>query len=306
MAKDISTFVKNCSFCKINKPKPYTKEELSITETPTKPFETVYIDLMGPFEISAQGNRFLLTIICGFSKYLVSVPIQNKEAKTVAKAFVEQFVLLFGNPCNIISDMGTEFKNLVFAKVASMFQINHSFSTAYHYETLGAVERSHRTMNEYLRTFMKDSRSNWDEISYFFNICYNTSPHSAIDYYSPFELVFGRQYHLHNIVSSLPQSYNYDSYANELSVLLKKAHERALLCTEKRKISIKKSFDQKTYPIHVRVGDKVLLRDAARHKLDPIFLEGFTVEEINADGNVVLKSDEGNVIKVHKNRIVGI
>lgn len=114
------------------------------------------VDTVGPLEISEAGNRYLLTAVCNFSKFLISVPIPNKEAKTVATAIVDNVVLAHGPPKSIVTDLGTEFKNQVLSEIFSLLNVNHNFSTAYHHETLGTVERNHRTFNEYLRAYLKE------------------------------------------------------------------------------------------------------------------------------------------------------
>jgi hypothetical protein len=44
---------------------------------------------------------------CELTKYLVTVPIPNKEAKTVASAIFENFILVYGPMKEIRTDMGT-------------------------------------------------------------------------------------------------------------------------------------------------------------------------------------------------------
>lgn len=63
-----------------NKITKHTKEPLIVTDTPTKTFETVTIDTVGPLRIS-NGYRYILTMQCDLSKYVIAYPIINKEAK---------------------------------------------------------------------------------------------------------------------------------------------------------------------------------------------------------------------------------
>lgn len=41
MTKDIAKFIRKCENCKLNKHRQYTKEEMVITETPEKPFDSL-------------------------------------------------------------------------------------------------------------------------------------------------------------------------------------------------------------------------------------------------------------------------
>lgn len=86
MTKDIGAYVRNCQQCLLNKSKEATKEKLIITPTPIKPFDVVLIDLIGKLKRTISGHEYAVTIICDLTKYLITVPIANKEASTVAPA----------------------------------------------------------------------------------------------------------------------------------------------------------------------------------------------------------------------------
>ena len=50
------------------------------------------VDLTWPFCLS-EGNRFICTAICPFSKFAIAVPMRNKEVNMVAKVIVELIIL---------------------------------------------------------------------------------------------------------------------------------------------------------------------------------------------------------------------
>lgn len=86
MTKDIAKFIANCENCRVNKHKIYTKEPMVITETPSKPFDLVIIDTIGPLATSNRGNVYAVTMICDLTKYLVCASVASKKAEDVAKA----------------------------------------------------------------------------------------------------------------------------------------------------------------------------------------------------------------------------
>lgn len=305
MAKDVSNYVKDCPSCSVNKPRPYTREELKLTDTPDEPFEELMVDTVGPLEISEAGNRYLLTAVCNFSKFLISVPIPNKEAKTVATAIVDNVVLAHGPPKSIVTDLGTEFKNQVLSEIFSLLNVNHNFSTAYHHETLGTVERNHRTFNEYLRAYLKEDRHLWDHYSKFFTFCYNTTPNSAIDYYTPFEMVYGRRPRtLGNQDIPTTPVYNLDNYAQELKHCLSVVHARVKQFTVSNKTSIKTSYDKHARVVNFKLGDSCLLRNEARHKLDPLFDAFWEIVAIEGQNAKIKHKNTNKTMIVHKNRLV--
>lgn len=80
MPIDAYRFVKNCEKCMRNKVKRATREPMAITETPQRPFDIVVIDTIGPLTKTHYGNTYAVTIICDLSKYVIAVPVENKEA----------------------------------------------------------------------------------------------------------------------------------------------------------------------------------------------------------------------------------
>lgn len=89
-----------------------------------------------------KGYKYLLTVIDCFSKYAWAVPIKNKSAAEVTKAFEK--ILSERKPRNLQTDQGKEFYNKLFGKLMKINNINH-YST---YSNLKAsiVERFNRTI----------------------------------------------------------------------------------------------------------------------------------------------------------------
>ena len=303
MSKDVREYVKNCESCKRNKVDKKFIEQLVLTPTPTEAFDTVQIDTVGPLPKTNNGNEYLVTIICDLTKFLIAVPIPNKLAKTVAKALVENCILIFGPIKKIISDMGSEYKNEVFAEMCVLLNIVHKTSTPYHHQTVGTVERSHRTLNEYLRTYLSSDKSDWDDWVKFFTYCFNTTP-SSTHGYSPFELVYGKTPAIFKFVMSneVDPLYNVDSYQKEIKYRLQVAQRKAANLLQHAKQKSKNMYDKNANPQNIQVDDMVLLRDDAGHKLDSLYKGPYRVLETDNIGNCKIEVNKKKVI-VHKNRL---
>lgn len=96
MTKDVAKFVRKCKNCQLNKITKKTKEPMHITDTPQKPFDTIILDTIGPMAKSDNGNIYAVTLICDVTKFLITVAIPNKEARTVARAIFNNCILIFG------------------------------------------------------------------------------------------------------------------------------------------------------------------------------------------------------------------
>lgn len=147
---------------------------MSLTPTPQKAFDIVVVDTIGPLTKSNDGNIYAVTLMCDLTKYLVTVPIPDKTARSVAKAIFENFVLIFGPMKQLKSDRGTEYENQILSEICNLMKTEQKIATAYHHQSVGTVERNHRVFNEYLRSFVIDM-ANWDEYLKYFSFLYTST-----------------------------------------------------------------------------------------------------------------------------------
>lgn len=305
MKRSITLFVQACELCKRNKIVQHTKEPQIITTTPSKPFEIITIDTVGPLPKTNNGNRYAITIQCELTKYIVLAPIQNKEANTIARAIVDNFILIYGKFLEIKTDQGTEYNNEVLSQICKQLKIKQTFATAYHPQTIGALERNHRCLNEYLRCFVNEHQSDWDDWLKYYQFNYNTTPHT-IHGYTPYELVFGVKANLphSNNQRNLDPVYNLEAYHNELKFRLQKSQNLTKSILEQQKQEKTQICNKIINPIHIQIGDLVYLKKENRRKLDSFYQGPFRITQIR-DPNCEL---EEPITKkktiVHKNRII--
>jgi len=305
MTKAISKYVKTCLKCQQAKTTKHTKTPLTITETPATAFDKVLIDTIGPLPRSENGNEYAVTIICDLTKYLVTVPIPNKSAKSVAKAIFENFILKYGPMKTIITDMGTEYKNQIIDDLCKYMKIKNITSTAHHHQTLGTIERSHRTFNEYVRSYISVDKTDWDIWIQYFTYCFNTTP-SVVHEYCPYELVFGRlprQFIDFNRIDRIDPIYNMDDYSKEVKLRLEIAYRRAKNMLDKAKADRKIKYDRNISNFELKIGDKILLKNETGHKLDNNYLGPYLVSEIGDNDNITIIGNKNKKQIVHKDRL---
>ena len=303
MQNDIATYVKHCGKCQRNKHTNTRRQPMTISTTGQTSFEKIFVDLVGPLQETERGNKYILTIQDELTKFTENIPLQNKEAETVAKGFTEQFILRHGIPKRIASDQGTEFMNQVFKTICKTLKIEQMFSTAYHHESIGALENSHKVLGAYLRTYCTDRHTDWDEWIPFYTFSYNTAVHSETEY-TPLELVYGRRCILpSNIAEQVDAVYNYEDYAIEMKNKLQIAHRDAREILIKKKEERKTRYDNtyKTKDYDYDKGDLVVVKNENRKKLDEIYVGPYEVvasKGVNCEIN-----KDGKRITIHKNRL---
>ncbi|KAM0730356.1 Retrovirus-related Pol polyprotein from transposon 412 [Formica fusca] len=307
LTKDVEKYISKCEFCQKNKLSRKNKVPLIITDTPTNPFEKCALDIVGPLTITTNGNKYLLTFQDNLTKFSKAIPIPNQEANTVSKEFVTKIVLEHGIPEKILTDQDTNFLSEIFKNTCKLLKINKIQTTAYYPESNGALERSHRTLAEYVRHYINDDQTDWDEWIPFAMFTYNTTPHTATGY-TPFELVYGHQADLPTALTRPPKpTYNYNDYAQELKERLRATNQLAKEHVKEEKIKAKQQYDKNTRKIKFKVGDKVLvydetLRRGRSKKLESLWIGPYTIIEKNSDVNYTIKKGR-KAIRMHTNKL---
>ena len=307
MRQEIEEYVKKCRSCQLNKVlKPRKKAPMEITTTTGLPFERCSSDIVGPLPVTQKGNKYILTFQDDLSKYVIGVPIGQQDAETVAREFATQVILKYGTPSTVLTDQGSNFLSEVFKSTCKLLRIKKIQTTAFHPESNGGLERSHRVLVEYLRHYVREDQTNWDEWVPFTMFAYNTTEHTATGY-TPFELVFGHTSTLPSTLKDQPSpQYSYDDYVAELKSRLQTAHQVAKENLLSSKTRSKEQYDKKTESMKLRVGDNVLLYDETvrrgrSRKLSSQWIGPYEVVAIDRV-NVTIKKGK-KVQKVHVNRV---
>jgi hypothetical protein len=119
------------------------------------------------------------------------VPVRTITALVVAKAFCDAWVFSYGPPRYLLTDNGTQFNAKFFLAVCRELGIAKIFTTAYHPQTNGQVERFNRTIIKSLRGYVERRQGDWDEYTAAINFGYNCRVHSSL-LLAPFELILSR------------------------------------------------------------------------------------------------------------------
>ena len=131
----IIEYVRLCPDCQKRKP---TNHHTIAYSTPCAPFEVWQVDLVSSLPISPEGFSYALTAVDIPSKYLISIPLANKDTITVTSGLTQIFTK--HSVCNtIISNRGTEFTSVCMAEVCRQLYIPQDIHI---HHCLGACAKS--------------------------------------------------------------------------------------------------------------------------------------------------------------------
>ena len=115
------------------------------------PLELTHIDFTS-MELTMELNKppsikNVLVITDHFIHYAFAFVMKDQTAKTVAKVLYEQFIAVFGAPSKVLlSDHGMNFTLALVKELCAPFGIQKCWTTAYHVQCNGQVEKFHQTL----------------------------------------------------------------------------------------------------------------------------------------------------------------
>ena len=189
LGQDVVEHVKSCGICQKNS-RAQGRVPMIPRRVLTEPFETIGVDIVGPFPKGKGGNRFLLTSICLASKWPDAIPLKTVTAKNVAESLLMMFSQT-GVPLQILTDQGPQFMGKVMTQLCKALNIDKLNTAPYHPECNGTVERMHGTLKDMLNK-AASMKLDWVGQVPFALFALRSAPNRETGF-SPFELCCGRK-----------------------------------------------------------------------------------------------------------------
>lgn len=145
MNKDINEWTRSCLECQRCKVNKHTKSEFGKFPPTTSRFAVVHMDIVGPLPPS-EDYVYLLTCLDRFSRWPEAIPLKDIKTETVFNAFYNNWICRYGLPNAITTDRGSQFTSHMFKEITSKLGIKHNFTTSFHPQSNGLVERFHRVL----------------------------------------------------------------------------------------------------------------------------------------------------------------
>ena len=191
MRRDVRRWVSACLRCQQRKPpRPQNANKPGTTKLPKGPMQEIYFDFSGPFEETARKNKWILTMVCAYSRYPIAVPLPDRSAEGVVHALLEHVIQHYACPEIIISDGAREFVGDVLKDFCKVFNIKHRVNPAYSPSLSSYVERYHAWQNACITIMADRYKDSWDVMLPLISLSYRTTIQSSTGF-SPFEALRG-------------------------------------------------------------------------------------------------------------------
>ena len=193
MTGNIREYVETCPVCQVEKADhTLSRGKLQSTSIPEKKWSDVSLDFVTDLPVTKGGKDSILTVVDKATRMVHLIPCKKSiTAAETAKIFWDNVVKLHGVPTALYSDRGTQFTSQFWKTLWGLTGTQLKFSTAYHPQTQGIVERMNAVVGQMLRCIIHEHRgSSWDSLLPSVELAINSLPNSSTGY-SPFYLNFG-------------------------------------------------------------------------------------------------------------------
>ena len=221
---EVKRTINSCDECKRFKGLAHQKAQLQKYPLPTKPWERVSMDFLGPLRATSNNNRYILGFTDYLTRYLVLYPLPDRSSITVAST-LKKFIATYDVPKVLISDNAREFVGQTLKAVCESAGINKCEVLSYSPHSNGLIERKNADISKILKVFCGSdyyfntnadavTEGEWDlflpEVQAAINSSVNRSlgdtPHFALFHFDRRDIYTGDRQ-----ISEEP-IYNYDNY----------------------------------------------------------------------------------------------
>ena len=184
---DVAAVTRACATCE-RRNATFGTEPPTLNTLPVRGlFYRFGVDLAGPLPTTENGSKYVMICIDHFSKHVTTAALPNKESATVAAAFLERVLGVYGAPAEVVTDQGTEFRE-TFHRQLQDFYVDHRTTSAYHPQANGLAERAVQTIKRALGKLAAQQPDKWDARLPLVTLGYNVSAQKSTGY-SPYFLL---------------------------------------------------------------------------------------------------------------------
>ena len=263
MRKDIQEHLKKCPTCLVHVPKA-DKTPMGEMPIPNYPMQIVAMDLIGPFGITDQGNKYCLNVIDHLTGWAECYPLPSKSSQHVEEALAKDFFPRHGIPEVILTDQGQEFNAKTFRMYLKGLGVDHRRTTPYNPQANGKIERFNRTLKEIIARLVNNDARKWEDQLSNALMAYRHSV-SNVTGYTPFYLLYGRRGRLPltKVMRATKEPHVLQGRLADLSEALTKARQNL----ESSREFNRQRINQKANAGDIQIGDTVTVKAQERMTL---------------------------------------
>ena len=310
----ISKYVNNCQICQ-NKSGNRKRRlaEVQRIEPPNDRLECFSIDCVGPLISSQRRNKYIITMMDLFSRWVELVPVPNIKAETVAEKMLIHLFARFGIPVRIHSDNAQNFHSKLMKSICSVLNIKRTFTSALSPLSNGALEKFHLFLGNALKCTVSNNGRDWDQRLPHLLLAYRTTNHVSLEE-NPAWILYGKDLRLPTELlppkDENPNQLDGHHKGNEVAIKFAEARDTYLDVMNKYSERGRKYANKNKFTLDLKVGDTVLMKKPLTkpnfsQKLHRSYVGEYRIIKKNSNVNYLIQEKNGRKrFKVHVNRII--
>jgi hypothetical protein len=230
--------------------------------------ERIYLDTIGPLIEDKRGNKHVIVIIDGFSRWVELYAVPDVTAELAAKVALLDWVGRFGTPDQLMTDGGGQFVNQLWEQLTLLMGSEKLESFPSSHEENSLVERANKEVIKHLRNILFDRQiqhTDWSTYLPIVQRIMNAHPLGTTGI-TPAELLFGNAVSLNDRILpvskdevTIPSATLSEVTDEMLATQAKLIAKHQNLLKKKDEHHIATPYDTKKHVDHFPVGSYVLV-----------------------------------------------
>jgi hypothetical protein len=156
-------------------------------------WEVVTMDFITKLPKKTKQHDSIMVVVDKLTKaaHFIPVKLTHNETKIV-DIYMKEIARLHGVPKTIVPDRDPKFTSKFWKQLLKGFGRNLYFSTTYHPESDGKIERVNQVKEDMLRKYVMEKMTQWEKYLLVVEFAYKNGYQTSLKM-SPFETLYGRK-----------------------------------------------------------------------------------------------------------------
>ena len=140
-----------------------------------------------------RQHKSIMVVVENLTKETHFILVKSThKTDDIVKVFMKEIFKFHGFPKEIVSDRYVKFTSNFWKGLFAALGTKLNFSTTYHPQTDGQIERVNQVLEDMLCMYVMDKQTKWEDYLHLVEFAYNNGQQASLEM-SPYEAFYGRR-----------------------------------------------------------------------------------------------------------------